>query len=1112
MTTRIKLRRDTATNWGNANPVLALGEAGYDTTNNALRIGDGTTGWNDLTAIAGGAGGNILLSESESYSLVLGNGGWLMGGEDGYGDIKIGQDYNNDVRRAYLYISQDNPYAELKVASTTSNNYRVELGWDNPWYNRSNKIFTNAYGTHINTAQWNGPGNNYNNLWQFTRDGTLNMPPAAVIRVNDQSLYNNDYNNDEDNPYAGEDSSLTLEANTISVARGRLDMNGTGLLGPNWIAMTGAFDNAPAETWKDGAWIDRDGFVYTLDGADTYGPGGVASVTKWSPTGERLWQRVLTDADNGDNVVESAYMLGIGQDPNSGEIKVAFNHYTAPYDQVYIASINPDTGLQYGQLDQWSSPTKNIEINDFAFTANASAPGYGYIAVGRAANGETYIEPTGMGVIQSGQRLVVDPASFGPGITPSADTQSSWYMFGDGITGNVQINAVNDISNVTATRTSGSGTGTDAVFRVLYTPGGSYSLNTTTPGTNYDDSDVFTVLGTALGGATPANDLTFHVTTNAGAIDTITSVAGTATTNITLGIVGNPVNFNAIATPTLLAYTSTDALLIHSGFFGPVTGATTFGNVSWDTFNAVAEDTITSGTAYVGGRYHPGGGGTDRRSILAKVNGSGIVWTREVDDYHGRNEITGIAVDTTGNVATIAINNNDQTVVTKVSTDGVMLWQRIIVSQTYDTTIGALGIGVDNKNNIIVTTQVNNYSADWGNDDLGVMSFDPDGNMLWSRTLGTPQNDYSWRDRAHRNISVNGDTMTIAGATFAGGFGSTHPGQSQGFVAKLPSDGSAVGHYGEWRYLDATAEIEIVSNTAANAALTFSVTSNNVESTSRDYWQFANLAVTSSGSAPEFPFPAQVYQAGGPGTINGLNSLMFRNGASINNLNEEGLILHQPSDGGHNSEYIGLWYGGNIAETSPNISITAGTDTFGDDDSDLNDYFFPSNGQKQVNIDIVTPGTNGDPATVINWHFDENGNVYLPSQPTFTSSPAVASTGIVFGDGSFQTTSAEGQTTVYLNSATEEFGLQLVPMQMASLIVIEPENGYGGGVNPHNIELAPYGNPGKRIRVLNASSLVVNVTGWPGPPYTLSSYEIIELILISTADGTYWWVSSSFSW
>ena len=84
MTTRIKLRRDTAANWTSNNPILALGEAGHDTTNNELRIGDGSTTWTGLAAIGGAStSGNILLSANENYQLTLNNNGFLLGGSDG---------------------------------------------------------------------------------------------------------------------------------------------------------------------------------------------------------------------------------------------------------------------------------------------------------------------------------------------------------------------------------------------------------------------------------------------------------------------------------------------------------------------------------------------------------------------------------------------------------------------------------------------------------------------------------------------------------------------------------------------------------------------------------------------------------------------------------------------------------------------------------------------------------------------------------------------------------------------------------------------------------------------------------------------------------------------
>lgn len=45
---KIQHRRGTTTEWSNANPTLANGEFGLDTTLKLFKIGDGTTAWNSL--------------------------------------------------------------------------------------------------------------------------------------------------------------------------------------------------------------------------------------------------------------------------------------------------------------------------------------------------------------------------------------------------------------------------------------------------------------------------------------------------------------------------------------------------------------------------------------------------------------------------------------------------------------------------------------------------------------------------------------------------------------------------------------------------------------------------------------------------------------------------------------------------------------------------------------------------------------------------------------------------------------------------------------------------------------------------------------------------------
>lgn len=49
MATRIQVRRGTNAAWAAANPVLDVGEFGFNTTNNQLKIGDGSTSWDNIS-------------------------------------------------------------------------------------------------------------------------------------------------------------------------------------------------------------------------------------------------------------------------------------------------------------------------------------------------------------------------------------------------------------------------------------------------------------------------------------------------------------------------------------------------------------------------------------------------------------------------------------------------------------------------------------------------------------------------------------------------------------------------------------------------------------------------------------------------------------------------------------------------------------------------------------------------------------------------------------------------------------------------------------------------------------------------------------------------------
>lgn len=52
MATKIQLRRDTAANWSQNNPVLSAGEIGLETDTLKFKIGNGSTAWNSISSYA----------------------------------------------------------------------------------------------------------------------------------------------------------------------------------------------------------------------------------------------------------------------------------------------------------------------------------------------------------------------------------------------------------------------------------------------------------------------------------------------------------------------------------------------------------------------------------------------------------------------------------------------------------------------------------------------------------------------------------------------------------------------------------------------------------------------------------------------------------------------------------------------------------------------------------------------------------------------------------------------------------------------------------------------------------------------------------------------------
>jgi hypothetical protein len=53
MASKIQIRRGTAAQWTAANPILIIGELGFETDTNLIKAGDGTTAWASLSYYTG---------------------------------------------------------------------------------------------------------------------------------------------------------------------------------------------------------------------------------------------------------------------------------------------------------------------------------------------------------------------------------------------------------------------------------------------------------------------------------------------------------------------------------------------------------------------------------------------------------------------------------------------------------------------------------------------------------------------------------------------------------------------------------------------------------------------------------------------------------------------------------------------------------------------------------------------------------------------------------------------------------------------------------------------------------------------------------------------------
>ena len=278
---------------------------------------------------------------------------------------------------------------------------------------------------------------------------------------------------------------------------------------------------------------------YTTATADVVGAGGGIDVVFDQITDGSIFQSRLLNEGSGLAGGSGYSVYGNNaQVGNTTQITLAQsdNNQDDTYNGMRILIVSGDGTGQYAIVDDYVANTKVATVRK----ESTGEPGWDHIVPG------TTIEPalSNNCVYRIEPRIVVSD----PGFEKEAGTLPNERTFKDLIHGETSQNY--------AGITLGFGTGeidasvvpTGAVVNVLRS-GQHYEVTIVNPGSGYAIGDEITILGSDLGGQTPANDCVIRVTANSD--DSTNSIQGIVTTGTALSGI-----YVAVAQPNFIVYSA----------------------------------------------------------------------------------------------------------------------------------------------------------------------------------------------------------------------------------------------------------------------------------------------------------------------------------------------------------------------------------------------------------------------------------------------------------------------------------------------------------------------------------------------------------------------------
>ena len=302
MTTRIKLRRDTAANWTLNNPILAAGEPGLETDTNKTKFGNGSSAWNDLayvftgdlridgTTINSESGVSIANEDSASWLSTV-NARFNWAGTDGVAYDSMGN----------LYLSGWQEYGyDLDIGGPFSGNGDSFLIKFNP---QGQVVWTRYIGTEIYNQGGGVVVDSNDNIVQLASSWDDTQIIVTKFTNDGDLVWQKRYNDTNDFAQA---YALAVDGDDNLVFAGRRndpDHSGNyGIFVTKILGSTGAVSwsktmgRSSQDVWQPSLAIDGDNNII-FAGMDDDNNDGQATIAKLTTAGTPVWTKTLRNPE-----------------------------------------------------------------------------------------------------------------------------------------------------------------------------------------------------------------------------------------------------------------------------------------------------------------------------------------------------------------------------------------------------------------------------------------------------------------------------------------------------------------------------------------------------------------------------------------------------------------------------------------------------------------------------------------------------------------------------------------------------------------------------------------------------------------------------------------------